>query len=396
MLGHVITNTLSFILTNDVVMKKISSTLFLLFTLIIGTMAQSVTITAGDSATVQLPVLTNDQLSSLPSPKAGMMIFDKTYNVVRVYNGSAWICLACDAQTYSSVQLASVESFTLSNAKVGSNTVYSISSVGSFKGTDNGIGNVTPVLSNGTGAQPNGFLMDNQDVIVFENPLPWQLQILSQYELLNIINRCQWVNPYTYSQPVDVITTADNSSLTFSVREAGSFERREGSIFGMKAYKFKNRVFTEKYAPFINFFDKLITSNTSINLYTSMGISPGAYNIFSSSPWFEINNGVLTFPRGPNKPQSNFGIIYFIAKSSNLPNFRMRIFTHRPAKNSITQYFDTNGNIINRDDYLNSYFFNTMNTNMPSTLNFSSGPKLKVAADPPRVPPPTAGTEDTF
>lgn len=384
---------------NDVVMKNFFSTLFLLFTLTIGAFSQSTIITAGQTANIQLPVLKNEDLATIASPKVGMMVFDQTFNVVRVYNGTTWTCIGCNEQVYSNVQLASVESFTLGNAKVGTNTVYTASNVGLFKVSDNGIGNVKPVLSN-SGTQPNGFLMDNQDVIVFESTLPWQLQILSQYDLLNIINRCQWVNPFTYTQPVDVVTNGDDATLTYTVRESGSFERREGNIFGMKAYKFRNRVFTEKYAPFVNFFDKLITANTSVNLYTAMGVSPQAYNIISNSPWFAVNDGILTFPRSPNKPQSNYGLIYFIAKSNNLPSFRMRIFTHRPSRESIDQYFDTNGNVRNRTDYLDKYYFNTMTTDMPATLNFSAKtPNGRIATDPPprkEVPPPTAGTENDF
>lgn len=380
-------------------MKNIYSTLFLLFTLTIGAFAQSTTITAGQTANVQLPVLKNEDISAIQSPKVGMMVFDQTFSVVRVYNGSTWTCIGCSEQVYSSVQLASVESFTLGNSKVGNNTVYTANSIGSFKTSDNGIGNVKPVLSN-TSTQPNGFLMDNQDVIVFESTLPWQLQILSQFDLLNIINKCQWVNPYTYSQPVDVVTSADSVNLIYTVREAGSFERRESNILGMKAYRFRNKVFTEKYAPFISFFDKLITANTSVDLYRAMNVSPQAYNIISTSPWFAVNDGILTFPRSATKPQSNFGLIYFIAKSNNLPSFRLRIFTHRPSRTSIDQYFDANGNIRDRSNYLENYFYNTMNTDMPAALNFSTTtPKLRLASDPPskkEVPPPTAGTEDGF
>ncbi|MBA4852180.1 hypothetical protein [Emticicia sp. BO119] len=380
-------------------MKNIFLPLLLLLILTTGAFSQSTTITAGQTANIQLPVLKNEELTSIASPKVGMMVFDQTFNVVRVFNGTTWTCIGCSEQVYSSVQLATVESFTLGSSKVGINTVYTANNIGAFKISDNGIGNVKPVLSN-SGTQPNGFLMDNQDVIVFESTLPWQLQILSQYDLLNIINRCQWVNPYTYSQPVDVVTNADTTNLVYTVREAGSFERREGSIFGMRAYKFRNKVFTEKYSPFITFFDKLITANTSVNLYTKMGISPQAYNIISNSPWFAINDGVLTFPRGENKPQSNYGIIYFIAKSNTLPSFRMRIFTHRPSRTSIERYFDANGNIRNRSDYLNNYYYDTMNTDMPAALNFSTTtPKLRLAGDPPprkEVPPPTAGTEDGF
>ncbi|RYU96727.1 hypothetical protein [Emticicia agri] len=379
-------------------MKKIIPALLLLLILTTGAFSQSTTITAGQTANVQLPVLKNEDISSIPSPQVGMMVFDQTFNVVRVFNGNTWTCVGCSEQAYSSVQLATVESFTLGSSKVGTNTIYSANNLGAFKISDNGIGNVKPVLSN-SGAQPNGFLMDNQDVIVFETTLPWQLQILPQFDLLNIINRCQWVSPYTYTQPVDVITSADEPNLTYTVREAGSFERRECTIFGMKAYKFRNKVFTEKYAPFITFFDKLITATTSVNLYTAMGISPQAYNIISNSPWFAVNDGILTFPRADNKPQSNYGLIYFVAKSNNLPSFRMRIFTHRPSKTNIEQYFDANGNIRNRTNYLDNYYINAMDTDMPSALNFSKqSPNLKVA-DPPskkEVPPPTAGTENDF
>jgi hypothetical protein len=380
-------------------MKNIYSTLFLLFTLTIGAFAQSTTITAGTNGNLQLPVLTNEAIIALPSPQAGMMVFDQTFSVVRVYNGTTWTCLGCSESAYSAVQLASIESFTLSNTKVGNNTVYTASNISAFKLSDNGIGNVKPVLSN-SGTQPNGFLMDNQDVIVFETTLPWQLQILPQYDLLNIINKCQWVNPYTYTQPVDVVTEADDTNLIYKVRESGNFERRESNIFGMRAYRFKNKVFTEKYAPFVSFFDKLITATTSVNLYTAMNISPQAYNIISTSPWFAVNDGILTFPRGANKPQSNFGLIYFVAKSNNLPSFRIRIFTHRPSRIDIDQYFDANGNVRDRADYIDKYFYNAMTTGVPAALNFSTSiPKLRLAGDPPskkEVPPPTAGTEDTF
>lgn len=380
-------------------MKNIYSTLLLLFAFTIGAFAQSTTITAGTTSNIQLPVLSNEAIKGIPSPQVGMMVFDQTFNLVRVFNGSTWVSISNSAeQAYSSVQLASVESFTLGNSKVGANTVYTANGISAFKISDNGIGKVKPILSNGNGnSQPNGFVMDNQDVIVFESTLPLQLQILPQYDLLNIINRCQWVNPYTYTQPVDVVTEADDTNLIYTVRESGSFERRESNILGMKAYRFKNKVFTEKYAPFISFFDKLITANTSVDLYKAMNVNPQAYNIISNSPWFAVNDGILTFPRSATKPQSNYGLIYFIAKSNNLPSFRMRIFTHRPSQASIDQYFDANGNIRNHTDYLDNYYLNTMNTDMPAALNFSTtSPKLRLAGDPPskrEVPPPTAGTE---
>jgi len=374
-------------------MKNIYSAFLILLLFSYNVFSQSTTITAGEAANVQLPVLTTDQIIAIPSPKAGMMVYDKSTNEVKIYNGTDWNCMTCSQQGYTSVQLANIESFNFASAKVGLTNIYSISSTArNFNITDNGIGNVKTVLNNANN-QPNGFLLNNQDVIVFENTLPLPIQALPQRDLLNIINRCQWANSYTYTQPVDVVTEADDTNLTYSVREAGTFERKETYLLGMKAYKFSNRVFTEKYASFVSVLDKLITESTAINLYTSMNINPDAYTIISTSPWFSVNNGVLTFPRGTNKPQNNYGLIYFLPKSSNLPSYRMRIFTHRPSAESVSQYFDSNGNVINRSQYLKNYFINALNTNIPSSLNFSTETKLRSLADDPRVPPPTAGTE---
>lgn len=74
-------------------MKKIILEL-LFITLFFGnSIAQSVTISPGNAANLQLPKLHANQILSLPSPKKGMMVFDSTNNCIKYYNGSEWNCL---------------------------------------------------------------------------------------------------------------------------------------------------------------------------------------------------------------------------------------------------------------------------------------------------------------
>ncbi len=375
-------------------MKNTIPFLFLLLAIHFNGFSQATVITAGPMANVQLPVLKNSDIMLMESPRSGMMVFDVTYGVVRVFDGTTWRCVGCGDEGYTSAQLATVESFTLGASKSVSGTLFSAMSPGTFKPADNGIGTIKI-----GGKQPNGFILDNQDVVVFDSPLPLKLQLLPQSELLNLINRCQWEKPTTYTQPVDIITESNDTDLTYNVREAGDFERKEGTILGMKAYKFQNKVFIEKYNGFANFLDDLVTPKSSVNLYTAMNLNPKLYTVVSSSPWFAVNDGILTFPSG-KRPESNYGIIYFIAKSKDLPNYRIRIFTHRPSKANVKKYYDANGKVRNRNSYLSEYYMKALNANIPSTLDFSATPaatsKLRASDPPPKVPPPTAGTEDGF
>ena len=373
-------------------MKNILPALFLLLTINIKGFSQSTIITAGPKANVQLPVVKNSDLLLMESPQSGMMVFDVTYGVVRVFDGITWRCVGCGDESYTNAQVATIESFTLGSSKSGQSTLFTALNLGIFKNTDNGIGAIKL-----GGKQPNGFVLDNQDVVVFESALPLKIQLLPQADLLNLINRTKWEKTSTYTQPVDIITESDESTLTFNVREAGEFEKKEATILGLKAYKFQNKVFIEKYSGFVNFIDDLITPKTAVNLYTAMDLNPKLYTVVSSSPWFAVNDGILTFP-SEKRPESNYGVIYFIGKSKDLPNYRIRIFTHRPTKNSITKYYDAKGKVRNRTTYLNDYYLKALNANIPSTLDFSApaaSSKLKVAdPDRPKVPPPTAGTED--
>ncbi|WP_188767674.1 hypothetical protein [Emticicia aquatilis] len=369
-------------------MKKFFSVIALLLMVVFASIAQSVTISAGGSGNVQLPTLSNAQITNFTNPQVGMMVFDKTYNVVRVYNGTNWVCLTCTEQTFNTAQIANIKSFTLS---MGTNNSYTASGMRDFKAADNAIGDVKTSLG---GSSPNGFLLDNQEVIVFENTLSSTMQNLTTQEILRLVSQSQWSNPSIYNQPIDVVVRSDDANYIYLSREAGSFERREGSILGVKAFRFTNKIFTEKYASFITVTDRIIKNTTSINLLSGMSITNAeSYNIISSSQWFVITNGVLTFPTGTNKPQHNYGIIYFLPKSSNLPTYRMRIFTHKASANTIAQYFDSNGNVINRTNYLDSYFTNVISSNVPFVLYLAGGTNLR-SINAVRVPPPTAGTEE--
>lgn len=369
-------------------MKKFFSVIALLLVFVYVGTAQSVTITAGGSGNVKLPILTNSQITTFSNPQLGMMVFDQTFNVVRVFNGTGWVCLTCPSQPFASAQIANIKSFTLTQS---TGNVYTASGIRDFKSSDNAIGDIKTTLG---GSAPNGFLLDNQEVIVFESTLSQVAQNLSSQEILHLVAQSPWVSSYIYNQPIDVAVKSDDTNLIYSVREAGNYERREGSIMGVKAYRFTNKVFTEKYAPFATVLDKIITVNTNVNLLSGMGITNTEnYNIISNSPWFVVTSGVLSFPRTTNKPQNNYGLIYFLPKSANLPAYRIRIFTHRASANTIGQYFDTNGNILNRTTYLDNYFGSVINANIPFMLYLPAGTNLRaVAAE--RVPPPTAGTEE--
>lgn len=369
-------------------MKKFFSVIALLLMLVDICTAQSVTITAGGSGNVKLPILTNSQITTFSNPQLGMMVFDQTFNVVRVFNGTGWVCLTCPAQPFNNAQLANIKSFTLNT---GTGGTYSASGIRNFKSSDNAVGDITTVL---TGLSPNAFQLDNQEVIAFENPLPTALQNLSSQEILNLVAQTQWTNSYIYVQPTDVAVKSDDTNLIFAVREAGNFERKEGMIMGQKAYRFTNKIYTEKYAPFSSVFDKVINTNTTVNLLSGMGITNADnFNIISNSEWFLITNGVLSFPKTTNKPINNYGVIYFLPKASNMPSYRMRVFTHRASTNTIGQYFSQSGTLLNKSTYVENYYGSIMTSNIPFMLYLPTGTNLRaVAAE--RVPPPTAGTEE--
>jgi len=369
-------------------MKKFLSAIALLLIFVCVATAQSVTITAGGSGNIKLPILSNSQIANMTNPQLGMMVFDQTFNVVRVFNGTNWTCLNCPVQSFNNAQIANIKSFTLN---VGIGNTYTAGGIRDFKSQDNAIGDIKTTLG---GSAPNGFLLDNQEVIVFENVLNQTMQNLSSAEILTLVGQSQWVNQSIYNQPIDVALKSDDTNLIYLVREAGSYERREGNIMGLKAYRFTNKVYIEKYSPFVSVLDKIITVNTTVNLLSGMSITnPENYNIISTSPWFLITNSNLSFPKTTNKPQNNYGIIYFLPKSSSLPVYRMRIFTHRASANTIGQYFDTNGNVINRINYLDDYLGNVIDNNIPFTLYLPSGTNLRAILAF-RVPPPTAGTEE--
>lgn len=370
-------------------MKKILSVVVLLFWFYCQTIAQSVTITAGGSGNVRLPLLTNTQITNFTNPQLGMLVFDQTYNVVRVFNGTGWVCLTCPAQPFSNAQLANIKSFTLNT---GTGNTYSASGIRNFKSSDNAVGDITTAIS-GT-VFPNAFQLDNQEVIVFENTLPSAMQNLSSQEILNLVAQTQWISTYTYTQPIDIAVKSDDANLIFAVREAGNFERKEGNIMGLKAFRFTNKIYIEKYAPFSGVFDKLINTNTNVNLLSGMNItSPDNYSIISNSEWFMVTNGILTFPKTTNKPINNYGVIYFLPKASNLTPYRMRVFTHRASANTIGQYFSQSGTLINKSTYVDNYYGNILTNNIPFMLYLPASTNLRATAAE-RVPPPTAGTEE--
>ncbi len=369
-------------------MKKFFGVIALFLAFVYVGTAQSITITAGGSGNVKLPILTNSQITNFTNPQVGMVVFDQTYNVVRVFNATGWVCLTCPAQPFNNAQLANIKSFTLNT---GTGGTYSASGIRNFKSSDNAVGDITTSL---TGVSPNAFQLDNQEVIVFDNPLPTSIQNLSSQEILNLIAQTQWTSSYSYIQPIDVAVKSDDTNLIFAVREAGNFERKEGMIMGQKAYRFTNKIYTEKYAPFSSVFDKLINTNTTVNLLSGMGITNADnYNIISNSEWFLITNGVLSFPKTTNKPINNYGVIYFLPKASNMPLYRMRVFTHRASTNTIGQYFSQSGTLINKSTYVENYYGSIMTSNIQFMLYLPTGTNLRaVAAE--RVPPPTAGTEE--
>ncbi|GAB2645779.1 hypothetical protein GCM10027035_44950 [Emticicia sediminis] len=54
--------------------------------------AQSTLITPGSNGSVTVPNLTNDQITAISNPQKGMVAYDISFNCLRVYNGSEWIC----------------------------------------------------------------------------------------------------------------------------------------------------------------------------------------------------------------------------------------------------------------------------------------------------------------
>lgn len=71
-------------------MKYVLIIQFLLFIQIVN--AQSTLITSGSQGTVQVPKLSFDQITAIPNPKAGMVVFDSTFGCLRYYTGTKWLC----------------------------------------------------------------------------------------------------------------------------------------------------------------------------------------------------------------------------------------------------------------------------------------------------------------
>lgn len=54
--------------------------------------AQSTLITPGSTGNIKVPNLTYSQIVSIPNPETGMVAYDISYNCLRFYNGTQWIC----------------------------------------------------------------------------------------------------------------------------------------------------------------------------------------------------------------------------------------------------------------------------------------------------------------
>lgn len=372
-------------------MKTFLQAISIFFIFSIRLLAQSVTITPGSTGGVELTNLTNDQILNITNPKTGMLVFDKTFQVVRVFDGTKWACVSCDEPSYMVVQKVQVKSFDYEPTNCG------YSNLRDFKSSDDGLGDVKTSYS---GGQPNGFLLDGKEVIVFENSLSTEIQNLPPQQLLGFIHQTNWGYDYTYIQNCDIAVKSDHTNLIYNVREAGKVDRYVGTVFGQKAYRFTNRMFIEKYGSSSNLLNKLVTNTTTFNLLSAMGITNADnYHIVSTSPYFVVNNGILSFYRPTSgKPTNNYGIIYFLPKSDSSPLMRMRVFSHRPTISIRNQYFDTNGEVINLTTYLGQYFNAIVNntTNVPFVLHIPQGTNNLRVADDNRVPPPTAVTEETL
>ncbi len=54
--------------------------------------AQSVTITGGNQAKLNLPKLAYEQIQQISSPESGSVVYDLTTNCIRFFNGTKWLC----------------------------------------------------------------------------------------------------------------------------------------------------------------------------------------------------------------------------------------------------------------------------------------------------------------
>lgn len=350
---------------------------------------QSTLITPGSGGNIQVPNLSYSQIQAIVSPKKGMVVYDNTYNVLRYFNGSTFVCPDCTAEVVN--KKVRVKSFTLT---LSNNNYYS-SNIRDFKGSDNAVGDVIDATNTPTVA--NGYSLSNDEVIVFENVIPTQIQSLNFQQLGTLLGFVNWHSPVNYVQDVDVAVNSNETALTYTVREAGKYQRLEGNILGSKVYKFTNKLFIEKYISFQSIVDNLITNQTSTNVFSGFSITNSSqYQAMSTSPFFPVTStGILTFPSGNGKPQNAFGIIYLLPMTANLPKYRLRVFTHRfPNTQTQTTYYNTNGTIKSRTTYINNYMKAIANANIPKMLHLVDGvtQNLKIA-DYNRVPPPTLGSE---
>jgi hypothetical protein len=357
--------------------------------------AQSTLITPGTNGNIQLPNLTNAQIQAINNPQNGSIVFDKTFQVLRFFDGTSWVCVGCNPNSIQNIKYVKVKSFTLSS----SGTNFTSTNIRDFKASDNAVGDVIDATT--TPSSANGFLINKDEIIVLDSNIPSQILNQSLGDIAQLLNRVNWTFSYKYQQNVDVSVNSDHTNLVYLVREAGDFERREGVILGTKVYKFTNKLITEKYGNTVTLIDNLINSNSNLNLISLFGISePSNYHVFSTSQFFPINSsGIMTFPASNNKPQNAYGLIYLLPKSMNLPSYRFRVFTHKlPDATTKALYFNQDGSIKNRTTYITNYFKNVVNNNIPKILHLSDGTtqggRIKGIDDYDRIPPPTVGTED--
>jgi hypothetical protein len=357
--------------------------------------SQSTLITPGNSGNVQLPNLSNAQIQAINNPNSGAILFDNTFQVLRFFDGNSWVCVGCSQNTIQSIKLMRVKSFTLTS----SGSTFFSSNIRDFKASDNAVGDAIDATNMQTAA--NGYLLNKSEIVVFDTNIPPQIANLNLSDVAKLLSQINWTFSYKYQQGVDVSVNSDHTNYRYLVRESGDFERKEGTILGTKVYKFTNKILEEKYQNVAVLIDNLINTNTNLNLLTLFGIDEiSKYHIISTSPHFTVSSsGVLTFPSSQNKPQNAFGMIYLLPKSTNLPSFRLRVFTHKlPDATTRALYFNQDGSIKNRANYINNYFKNVVNTNIPKILHLSDGTtqgsRIKGIDDFDRIPPPTVGTED--
>lgn len=73
-------------------MKERLLQFFLLFLIAFSSFSQSTLITPGNKGNIKVPNLTYSQIIAIQSPETGMVAYDISYNCLRVYNGTQWIC----------------------------------------------------------------------------------------------------------------------------------------------------------------------------------------------------------------------------------------------------------------------------------------------------------------